>query len=272
MTSQVPEDTPDEETPDEAAQEATAEAAPEQPEAATPRRPRTRWIAALAFVVVAALIAGIAWLLRPQPESSAVPAATPQQAVAGYLEALVATDADRALEYALNRPTDTTLLTRAVLEASHQQGRLTVVNVPEVGEGENVTVPAEIKLGDRATTITFAVTRTEAGWRLAQVTSTIDPGPLPGELGATPLPLTASVCGLPAPLLVTVIVALRVPVAAGVKVIVSAQLAPGATVVQVPAEAANSVGTLLATPEIVTGLPPTLVTGTFSGAPAVPTR
>ncbi len=173
MTSQVPEDTPD------------AGPVPESPGEAGPARSRTRWIAAVAFVVLAGLIGGVAWLLRPQPVASSVPAATPRQAVAGYLDALVAADADRALEYALNRPTDTTLLTRAVLEASHQQGRLTVVNVPEVGEGENVTVPAEIKLGDRATTITFAVTRTEAGWRLAQVTSTIDPGPLPGELGAT---------------------------------------------------------------------------------------
>lgn len=185
MTSQVPEDTPDEETPDEAAQEATAEAAPEQPEAATPRRPRTRWIAALAFVVVAALIAGIAWLLRPQPESSAVPAATPQQAVAGYLEALVATDADRALEYALNRPADTTLLTRSMLEASHKQGAFAVVNVPEVTGGDTVTVPADVTLDGKPATIAFSVTRTDAGWRLGQITSTIDPGPLPSQWRAS---------------------------------------------------------------------------------------
>lgn len=185
MTSQVPEDTPDDGATPEPAEDAGAETA-EQPEAAAvPRRSRSRWIAAVAFVVVAGLIAGVAWLLRPQPESSSVPSATPQQAVAGYLDALVASDADRALEYALNRPTDTTLLTRGMLEASHAKARLTVVNVPEVSGDGTVTVPAEVKLGDEAATITFSVTRTEDGWRLGQVTSTIDPGPLPSELGAT---------------------------------------------------------------------------------------
>lgn len=173
MTSQVPEDTPDSETTSEPVQDAA------------PARPRSRWIAAVAFVVVAGLIAGVAWLLRPQPETSSVPSATPQQAVAGYLDALVAADADRALEYALNRPTDTTLLTRGVLEASHKEAKLAVVNVPEVSGDDTVTVPAEVTLGDEAATITFSVTRTEDGWRLGQITSTIDPGPLPTELGAS---------------------------------------------------------------------------------------
>ncbi|MFT4296915.1 MAG: hypothetical protein QM582_16040 [Micropruina sp.] len=182
MTSQVPEDTPDDgSTPEptgDADEQATAPA-PHRP------RPRARWIAALAFIVLAGLIAGIAWLLRPQPASTSVPAATPQQAVSGYLDALVAADAPRALEYALNRPTDTTLLTREMLEASHREAKLTVVNVPVVEGNETVTVPAEVRFGDAPATIAFSVTKTEAGWRLGQVTSTIDPGPLPSELGAT---------------------------------------------------------------------------------------
>ncbi len=173
MTSQVPEDTPDD--------AGTAE----QPSAPPPRRSRSRWIAAVAFLVLAVLIGGIAWLLRPQPPASSAPATTPQQAVTGYLNALVAADADQALEYALNRPTDTTLLTRDMLEASHRTAALAVVNVPEVNGSGTVAVPAEVKLGDKAATITFSATQTEAGWRLAQVTSTIDPGPLPAELGAT---------------------------------------------------------------------------------------
>lgn len=177
MTSQEPEDTPDD--------AATPETEPSQPPVPPARRPRTRWIAALAFLVVAGLIAGIAWLLRPQAESSAVPAATPQQAVAGYLDALIAADADRALEYALNRPTDTKLLTHGVLAESQRLAALSVVNVPEVNGGETVLVPAEVKFGEKAATLTFSTTHTEAGWRLAQVTSTIDPGPLPSELGAT---------------------------------------------------------------------------------------
>jgi len=149
------------------------------------RRPRTRWIAAAVFVVVAALVAGIAWLVRPQPVPSAVPAATPQQAVTGFLDALAAADADRALEFALNRPADTTLLTREVLEASRANGALAVVNVPAVEGSGTVTVAAEVTFGGQPATITFSTTKTEAGWRLGQVTSTIDPGPLPSELGAT---------------------------------------------------------------------------------------
>ena len=184
MTSQVPEDTPDASTDPETGAEtdAAARATTARP---GPARPRTRWIAALAFIVVAGLIVGIALLLRPQQPASMVPAATPQQAVTGYLDALVASDADRALAYALNRPTDTTLLTREMLEASHRAGALSVVNVPVVEGGESATVPAEVKFGETAATITFALTRIDAGWRLGQVTSTIDPGPMPAELGAT---------------------------------------------------------------------------------------
>ena len=189
MTSQVPEDTPDDaQTAETAATpeaEGTDAAATQPPAPPVARRSRSRWIAAVAFLVVAGLIAGIAWLLRPQPPATSAPAETPRQAVTGYLDALIAADADRALEYALNRPTDTTLLTRGMLEASHRSAALAVVNVPEVSGSGTVAVPAEVKLGDEAATITFSVTQTEAGWRLAQVTSTIDPGPLPTELGAT---------------------------------------------------------------------------------------
>ncbi len=173
MTSQVPEDTPNDAEP--------AETGAPPPT----RRSRSRWIAAVVFLVVAGLIAGIAWLLRPQAPASAVPSATPQEAVTGYLDALIAADADRALEYALNRPSDVRLLTRDMLTASQRVSPLAVVNVPEVSGGDAVSVPAEVKLGDKSATITFAASRTETGWRLAQVTSTIDPGPLPRELGTT---------------------------------------------------------------------------------------
>ncbi|MFT3971352.1 MAG: hypothetical protein QM695_14005 [Micropruina sp.] len=198
MTSQVPEDTPNDtgsdETPetDPTPESESPDAGSTQPSVPPARRPRTRWIAAVAFLVVAGLIAGIAWLLRPQPAASGVPSATPQQAVTGFLDALVAADADRALEYALNRPADTRLLTTEMLAASQRAAPLSVVTVPEVQGGDAVSVPAEVKFGDKAVTINVAASRTEAGWRIAQVTSTIDPGPLPSELGATlngqPLP------------------------------------------------------------------------------------
>lgn len=149
---------------------------------AVPRRSRSRWISAVVFAVVAVLIAGVAWLLRPQPPASSVPSTTPQEAVAGYLNALVEADANRALEYALNRPTDTTLLTDEVLKASHKTAKLAVVNVPEVEGRTMVTVPAQVTLDGEPATINFSVSETEVGWRLGQVTSTIDPGTLPTSL------------------------------------------------------------------------------------------
>lgn len=148
------------------------------------RRPRLLWVAGAVLIVIA-LIGGIAWTLRPQPAAGNVPAATSKQAVTGFLEALVAEDADRALAYALNAPTDRTLLTREVLAASHKQGALAIVNVPEVAGGGTVQVPAEVTIGGQPTTIVFSVTQTSPGWRLGQVTSTIDPGALPQSLEPT---------------------------------------------------------------------------------------
>lgn len=188
MTSQVPDEHPDHQGNEPAPDvEPVTDSRPDaEPDAAvTPPRSRSRWIAAVAFVVVAVLVAGIAWLLRPQPPASGVPSATPQEAVAGYLDALVAADADRALEYALNRPTDTSLLTADVLKRSQKEAKLAVVSVPEVEGGTMVTVPAEVTLDDEPATISFTVSETEVGWRLGQVTSTIDPGALPSSLKAS---------------------------------------------------------------------------------------
>ena len=86
-----------------------------------------------------------------------------------------------------------------------------------------------------------------------------------------PVPFALIDCGLPVPVLVTVIVAFRAPAADGVKVTVMVQFAPAATVVQVFPEIANSDGALLVTPETVTAVPPMLVTVTLDGALDVPT-
>lgn len=167
--------------------DAPNEAAPDDALAGAPgnvRRPRLLWVAG-AVLVILALLGGIAWTLRSQPASGRVPSATAKQAVTGYLEALAANDADRALEYAQNPPTDKTLLTHSVLEASHELGALVIVNVPEVSGGGTVQVPAEVTIGGQPTTIAFSVTQTAPGWRLGQVSSVVDPGALPQSLGPT---------------------------------------------------------------------------------------
>jgi len=79
------------------------------------------------------------------------------------------------------------------------------------------------------------------------------------------------ICGLPVPLLVTVMVALRGPLAAGVNVTLNVHCAPGFTLLQVLAEIANSAGTLLLTPAMATAVPPLLLTVTTTGALADPT-
>jgi hypothetical protein len=92
----------------------------------------------------------------------------------------------------------------------------------------------------------------------------------PGAV-VVPVPLTLIVCGLPTPLLVTLIVPVRTPAAAGVKVSVIVQLAAGLTVVHPELDTPNSVGALLAMPDIVTAVPPVLVTVTLFGALVAPT-
>src|SRR5436309_2360659 len=87
---------------------------------------------------------------------------------------------------------------------------------------------------------------------------------------AVPVPVAATFCGLPVPLLVTVIVAPRAPTAAGVKVTAMPQLAPGFNVVQL-VDTANSNGALLTTLATVTAVPPVLLTVTVLAALVAPT-
>src|SRR5437899_2397171 len=97
--------------------------------------------------------------------------------------------------------------------------------------------------------------------------------------GAMPIPASDTDCGLPGASSVMVTVAVRAPVAAGVKLMLIVQLAPGATepapVGQVlPAAKAKSAA---CAPEMVmlvrfSGVPPLLVSVRFCAALVVPTR
>ena len=94
----------------------------------------------------------------------------------------------------------------------------------------------------------------------------------PGVATAVPVPLTAMVCGLPVPVLVTVIVVDRAPDAEGVNVTLKLQLAPTPMLpAQVEPLIGNSAALLPASDEIVTALPPVLVSVNACGAPATPT-
>jgi len=86
-----------------------------------------------------------------------------------------------------------------------------------------------------------------------------------------PVPLAATICGLPVPLLVTVMLAVRAPVADGVKVTAKLHVPPAATVVHVLADTANSPGALLAMLDTVTAAPLALVRVTVDGELDAPT-
>src|SRR5690349_15966704 len=77
-------------------------------------------------------------------------------------------------------------------------------------------------------------------------------------------------CGLPVPLLTTVIVALRVPVAAGMKVTLNEQPLPAATLAQVDPLTANSPLLLLVIDDTDTAAPPVLLSETACDALAEP--
>ena len=94
----------------------------------------------------------------------------------------------------------------------------------------------------------------------------------PGEATAVPVPLTAIVCGLPIPELVTVIVVERAPVAVGANDTLKLQPAPAPMLpAQLEPLIGNSAALLPASDEIVTALPPVLVNVNACGALALPT-
>ena len=91
------------------------------------------------------------------------------------------------------------------------------------------------------------------------------------DCAVVPVPLTLTACGLPVPLLITLIDALRAPVLPGLNVTPIEQLPPTAMVVQVELAMANSDGLLLPTLDTETAAPPILVTDTLLAALMLPT-
>ena len=86
-----------------------------------------------------------------------------------------------------------------------------------------------------------------------------------------PVPVTAIACGLPVPELAMVIDEDRGPAADAVNVTLKLQLAPGTTLpVQLELVIANSAALLLVIADIVTGLPPVLVSVKACGLPVTP--
>lgn len=101
-------------------------------------------------------------------------AGTPQEAVRGYLEALAAHDAERALSYGAAVPLDTTFLTDEQLEkrlGALQVGELSVGN--DYMDGAEVEVRTRLTLANgEATSPTLTAVRIGPVWRVKQVATT----------------------------------------------------------------------------------------------------
>lgn len=155
------------------------------------RRRRIGWapltIGAVALVAVAAVLvsqaAGVLTPLimtgiaaGPTPTAQTPTAASgPDRAVKGYLEALAANDAVTALSWASSVPSDTSLLTSAVLRESSARAQLTAITIGEPTlDGESATVPASYHLGERQVETRFEVQHGTGGWRLVRITSALD--------------------------------------------------------------------------------------------------
>ena len=94
------------------------------------------------------------------------------QALHDNLRALGSGDSATALSLASTAPTDTTLLTDAVL-AKTTAGKLTDISVPDVA-GQATSVTATYSLNGKPVTATFAVTNVGGQYRMAQVAAEVE--------------------------------------------------------------------------------------------------
>lgn len=130
----------------------------------------------LALVAVAVGVGGSTGAGSSTPGTSPSPAraAKPSDAVQGFLEAVAANDAERALGFTDEVPTDKTFLTDGVLRASSALAPMTAISVPEVDDPDAYRVSATFDLGDRSYSRDFTVTRSADGWKVSEAVSDLD--------------------------------------------------------------------------------------------------
>jgi len=106
--------------------------------------------------------------------SAKAQAATASDAVQGYLNALAAGDATKALTYLSQQPSDASLMTDAVLKASDKAAPLTAINVPKVTDKYAFEVNASYKLGDRPVNAKFEIDDSSGHYLIDQGYAEID--------------------------------------------------------------------------------------------------
>ncbi len=155
------------------------------------RRGLVALLAGLAGVFALAVVAVyLTWGPNPVLGPRSGTAAT--QTVHRYLQALADRDAATALGYALQPPSDPSLLNEAVLARLRDDTPITDIRVGAPVEPGRV--PASYRLGDRQVSTVFQLTLQDDAWRLNQVAAVIDLSgfPVPVQVNgvepASPLP------------------------------------------------------------------------------------
>jgi hypothetical protein len=109
------------------------------------------------------------------PQSTA-PQATrrPSDAVAAYLQALAAGDANAALSYAADPAPTGPLLTNEVLAKSLERTPLTGIHVPTVEDQNATSASATYRFGDSAVSESFDVVKVGGSWKLSHAVKDLD--------------------------------------------------------------------------------------------------
>ena len=110
------------------------------------------------------------------PTGAPPPAALASEAVVGYLNALAAGDAARALSYSADPVQPGPFMTNKVLAASIKQSPITEIQVPEVTDQQATTVSASYRLGRTDVDTSYGVVKASGAWKLTKVSKTIDLG------------------------------------------------------------------------------------------------
>jgi hypothetical protein len=144
----------------------------------TPRPAKSRkgLLLGLAAAVVVAVVVGVVLVVTVGGSDDPTGAATPADAVTGYLDALARGDAEAALSYGQLAPASTELLTDEILQQQIDKwpiSDVTIVSTENTGAIARVHVTA--KFGDQVSDATLNVQRSD-GWKLRQAALKLDNG------------------------------------------------------------------------------------------------
>ncbi len=132
---------------------------------------------ALALVLAVVAVAGNRAPTAESTQAGAAPSSaaptTGSDAVLGFLNAVAASDAERALAYVEEVPADRSLLTDAVLKASSELAPMTEISIPTSNQDPN-RIDATFKLGGRTHTRPFNVIEVDGTWKVSDGVTDLD--------------------------------------------------------------------------------------------------